>query len=307
MSFITDIVKYGLGQFGIESRSSNPRAVSISAVTSILDRKVTETVKKSNSVSSSSVGQSTVNSPQPIEDAVKQLEVQVKVDMQASTNASVPVVYGTGVVEGVLVDAAITNNNCTMWYAIAICEVTGPDLNNNPSIITIDNVFWDGQRVIFAAGGGGADSPQVQAIANGSGRTGINEVFVRDTVVDDRFSRGLFNDSRVRIYLYGNARLRTNPATVNGGSEAPVGTRSYPTSNTQFAYNLMPGWTPDHKMSNLIFALVRIDFDPERDVTKLGKLTFKVTNSLTNPADVINDYMTNPVYGAGIPDEDIDK
>jgi hypothetical protein len=60
-------------------------------------------------------------------------------------------------------------------------------------------------------------------------------------------------------------------------------------------------------MSNLIFALIRIDFDPERDVTKLGKLQFKVKNTLSNPADVINDYMTNGLYGGGIPNEEIDK
>lgn len=311
MSFILDIVAYGLGQFGIKAKGNNPKAISVSAVTNVLEQKINNTIKKSNSAPQNNQSQSTVNSPQPIEDAVKQLEVKVNVDMKADTNASVPVVYGSGFVEGQLIDVAITNNNCTMWYAIAIAEITGTDLNGNPSQLEIENIFLDGMRVVFSSGlvtQGIADAPAVLSTADGTGRTGINEVFLRDRVVDDRYSRGLGSgQSRLNIYLYGSARARQNPGTETGGSNAPIGLRQNPTTNTQPAYNLFPGWTVNHLMSNLCFALVELDFDPERDVTKLGKLTFKLKNSLSNPADVVNDFMTNPIYGGGIPDKEIDK
>ena len=303
MSFILDIIKYGLGQFGIQSKGNNPKAIAVSAITSVLDQKITNSIKKANSVSSAALSQSTANAPDPVEQAVKELEVQVKVDLKASTSAAIPVVYGTGFVDPLLVDVVLSEDNCTMWYAVAICETTGTDLNGNPSRITVDEIYWDGKRVSFIAGfgpgiSGAADSPSVLGLWEGRGR---------NAKLDDSFSRGLFGDSRVKIYLYGNAKALENPQTVNGGSEAPVGIKFFQTTNTQPAYNLMPGWTTDHKMSNLIFALIRIDFDPERDVTKLGKLQFKVKNTLSNPADVINDYMTNGLYGGGIPNEEIDK
>ena len=309
MSFILDIVKFGLGQFGIEAKGNNPKAIAISAVTNVLEQKITNTVKKSNSVPSSSVSQSTVNSPQAIEEAVKDLEVKVNLDMKADTNASIPVVYGTGLVDGILVDAVLTNDNCTMWYAVAICETVGNDLNGNPGRVSVDAIFWDGKRVILGNGypqtGGFSDLPSVSGLTEGRSRFDP-----RSTRVDDSFSRGLpRGESRVKIYLYGSGRtgFPINPTSLNGGSESPVGRGSGLTSNTLPAYDLFPGWTPNHKMSNLVFALIRIDFDPERDVTKLGRLQFQVTNTLSNPADVMNDFMTNPIYGAGIPDGELDK
>jgi hypothetical protein len=310
MSFILDIVKFGLGQFGIEAKGNNPKAIAISAVTNVLEQKITNTVKKSNSVSSSSVSQSTVNSPQAIEEAVKDLEVKVNLDMKADTNASIPVVYGTGLVDGILVDAVLTNNNCTMWYAVAICETVGADLNGNPGRVSVDAIFWDGKRVLFGSApsqiGGIADAPNVVGLTEGRSR-----LDPLSTKVDNSFSKGLpRGESRVNIYLYGSARAGFPDqfaSSPNGGSESPMGQRYYTTSNTLPAYNLMPGWTVNHQMSNLVFALIRVDFDPERDVTKLGRLQFQVTNTLSNPADVMNDFMTNPIYGAGIPDGELDK
>jgi hypothetical protein len=58
-------------------------------------------------------------------------------------------------------------------------------------------------------------------------------------------------------------------------------------------------------MSSLVFALVRVEYNKERNVTSLGDIQFKLTNTLSQPGDVVNDYMKNTRYGAGIPDTEI--
>jgi hypothetical protein len=58
-------------------------------------------------------------------------------------------------------------------------------------------------------------------------------------------------------------------------------------------------------MNDLIFALVRVDYNREKNVTGLGDVTFEVSNSMFLPGDVLNDYMTNTRYGAGIASAEI--
>jgi hypothetical protein len=53
-------------------------------------------------------------------------------------------------------------------------------------------------------------------------------------------------------------------------------------------------------MSDLVFAIIRLDYDAEKNVTGLGNVRFKISNSMTQPGDCLYDYMTNTRYGAGI-------
>jgi hypothetical protein len=54
-----------------------------------------------------------------------------------------------------------------------------------------------------------------------------------------------------------------------------------------------------------VFAIVRVVYNKDKNVTGLGDLKFNVNNPLNNPGDVLLDYMTNTRYGAGITLEDI--
>jgi hypothetical protein len=67
----------------------------------------------------------------------------------------------------------------------------------------------------------------------------------------------------------------------------------------------MPNWTPNHLCNDLVFAIVRVVYNKDKNVTGLGDLKFNVNNPLNNPGDVLLDYMTNTRYGAGITLEDI--
>jgi hypothetical protein len=53
-------------------------------------------------------------------------------------------------------------------------------------------------------------------------------------------------------------------------------------------------------MNNLAFAIVRIDYDKEKDVTSLGEFKFRINNTMYQAGDCLYDYMTNTRYGAGI-------
>ena len=73
------------------------------------------------------------------------------------------------------------------------------------------------------------------------------------------------------------------------------------------AWSIMPGWTSAHTMNDLVFAIVKVEYNKEKNVTKLGKLDFKIRNSMTEPGDCLYDYMTNTRYGAGIDPQEINS
>jgi hypothetical protein len=93
--------------------------------------------------------------------------------------------------------------------------------------------------------------------------------------------------------------------TVDRNIDGLVRIRLFDGTNNSTAYNYVPGWSSTDTMNNLIFAIVEIDYNRDRGITSLPNITFNITNSMTQPGDVIYDYMTNSRYGAGIPSGDI--
>jgi hypothetical protein len=202
-------------------------------------------------------------------EAAQPVDQGVREQVDADTNNSVPVVYGQAFVSGKITDAVLTNGNRTMWYCLTICEKTGLLINGTPSVITIDKVYWDQNEVRFQADGITASSVvSEEGVANAN----IN---------------GL-----VKIYLY------------NAGSSNQTYPLGYSGANTP-AYNIFPNWTANHTMSDLVFALIRVDYNADRGFTGIGNIEFRVTNTMTQAGDVLYDYLRNPRYGAGIADEEI--
>ena len=66
------------------------------------------------------------------------------------------------------------------------------------------------------------------------------------------------------------------------------------------AWDVFPTWDSTNLMTNLVFAIVRVDYNKDKNVTGLGDLTFEIKNSMSMPGDCLYDYMTNTRYGAGI-------
>jgi|11_taG_2_1085331.scaffolds.fasta_scaffold00187_21 hypothetical protein len=134
---------------------------------------------------------------------------------------------------------------------------------------TVNQIFRDAANLTFS----GAN---VQSQINANSTTDIN---VKDKM-------------RIRVYAGGTASAN----------------QVFPTSGAVDATTMMPHWTntTNYSMEDLVFAMVEIDYDAENGLTGLGALSFDVTNSVSNPGDVLIDYMNNTRYGAGLANDIID-
>ena len=189
----------------------------------------------------------------------------VRLQIDPSTDTKIPVVYGETYLGGNITDAQLTNSNKTMYYVLTICETTGVKLSDSAaSEINFLDVYWNDEKIIFQSDGITADY-----------------TIDRNSTLNHKI-KGL-----VKIYLYKN------------GSSNQVATPLYSITAAN-AWTIMPGWTSAHTMNNLAFAIVKIDYNKEKEVTGLPKLDFHISNSMTQPGDVLYDYMTNTRYGAGI-------
>ena len=181
------------------------------------------------------------------------------------TTAVIPVVYGSAFVPGLITDAAITTDNQTMWYCLVVSEKTGKLMEANvDSVITFNRVYWDEQEVNF----------------NSDGKTVASFTAADGTKSTD--PAGL-----IEMYFYNNGS--TNQTALSGFS----------LNNAEPAYLKFPNWTSSHLMSELAFVLVKVTYSSDKKITGLGNLTFKITNTLTQPGDCVYDLMTNTRYGAG--------
>jgi len=190
----------------------------------------------------------------------------IRAPQPPDSTTKIPVLYGAAFTGGKITDAVMSNNNKTMHYCLVISEKTGTLLSTGGSTSYVfKDVYWNDQRVIFFT-----DGVTVNYTVDRSGNI-------------DRSLSGL-----VRIWQYkGNSSSGQVPENY-AGSIPP-------------AYSIMPGWTQTtHPMSDLLFAIVEVNYNREKNVTGLGTLMFHVESNLSQPGDVLYDYMTNSRYGAGI-------
>ena len=206
-------------------------------------------------------------------DAGKTANIDSGVRLQAAPDAAakIPVLYGSAFFGGNVTDAQITNANKTMWYSLALAEKTGTVYSTSTGTTYVFNdVYWNNQRVIFKA-----DGVTVDYTVDSGG------------IIDRNLS------GQVKIYFYAGGRTAGQLPSGYAGA--------VPNAETLF-----PNWTSGtHAMTNLLFALVRVDYNREKGVTGLGDVLFKITSSMTYPGDVLYDYLTNTTYGAGISASDI--
>lgn len=200
-------------------------------------------------------------------DTTANIDAGVRLQVDPDTSSKIPVLYGTAFFGGNITDAQMTDDNKTMYYCLTLSEKTGTKLSDGQaSQYVFKDVYWNDQRIIFKS-----DGITVNYTVD---REGTQDISLRD---------------QVKVYCYA------------GNSSTPKIPENYTNTATSNAYTIMPNWsTSTHTMSDLIFAIVRVDYSREKNVTGIGKLMFHVSNSMFLPGDVMNDYMTNTRYGAGI-------
>jgi len=194
----------------------------------------------------------------------------VRIQFPPATTNKVPVVYGHANTKGVVTDARISNENKTMTYVLALSEKT------QTGTFTVGNIYWNDQLLVFKSG---SDSHIVASSIDQNGQGAGNTNY----------------DGLIRIRIYSGSSAAAN--------------QIFPTTGTSVtAYSLLAGSESEttYAMTDLVFAVVQLDYNSEKGTTGLGQLTFELTNSLKNPGLVWYDYMTSERYGAGIPTAQID-
>jgi len=198
--------------------------------------------------------------------ATPQRELGQRLSIAPASENRVPVIYGTAIAPGVITDAKMSADNQIMHFVLTIAEVTGVKMSDGEdSTMSFEDVYWNNNRIIFQS-------------------DGITASYMVDNDGNiDRSIAGL-----VKVYCYAD------------GSITPVVPDNYTNGSLAPAYNVMPGWTNAHTMNKLVFAIVRVEYSREKNITGIGGVSFAVTNTMNLPGDCIFDYMTSTRYGAGI-------
>jgi len=214
-----------------------------------------------------------------------------RIQVPPATNNKVPVLYGSAYMNGMISDARLISTdqktNNTMFYCIVLSETC----NDVAAAYTINDVYWNDLRLV-------AVDATTNAHKIKEGRKNVNDP---DVNVEDFIDTNFIIDGKSLVEV-----------RVYAGSTA-ANKQIYPTQasgNTQAAYDFWGNndnsWTDRFAMRGLVFAIVKVTYNGEKGFTGLPNMTFNVSNSVKNPADVWEDYMTGIRYGAGIDSSYID-
>jgi len=193
-----------------------------------------------------------------------------RIQLPPATENKLPVIYGSAYIGGSVTDAKISSDNKTMWYCVAMAEVT----DTGGYTFDTNNIFYNGLKVQFGSEG------VVTGLINNT----------TPATIDTKMS------GQIRIYLFPDGAITPGQNTTQTAqqimqdTEIPSGQR----------------WTSSDLMSKCAFAIIKVKYNPEKGTTSLGGLTARLTNSLDQPGSVFLDYMQNQRYGCAIPTAQID-
>lgn len=199
----------------------------------------------------------------------------VRLQLNPSTETAIPVVYGRAVVGGKITDARLIENNLNLYVCMALCMRTGNKIDGTLSSIGISRVFMDDQELLFQPTEVATTGFIADRLRDSEGRI--------DTRVRDRIAMNFYAGQSADSIAPGNLVL--NP-------DIPSASRD--------ARNLFPNWTANHFMVGMVFVTVQVVYTPDAGLNRLPEFRFEVDNDLTEPGDVLFDYLTNPIYGGGL-------
>jgi hypothetical protein len=199
-----------------------------------------------------------------------------RIQLPPATNNKLPVIYGSAFIGGSITDAMLSTDQKTMWYVVALAEVSD-DQGGGGGSYTYDTskIYYDGKLVQFGTNG---------AV------TGLT-TNTTPAQTDTRCNGFLY------IYLF------------NNGSNSGVNTGGLTASQILSTTNGVPAshaWGVSQTMNNCAFAIVKVIYSTDAGTTNAGQLMVNITNSINKPGSAILDYMLNNRYGCALPLDSID-
>lgn len=271
MSFLDDIVDLGSSALSWVTGPSQGANLARTALAGYTLNQVNQSVNRENDTTSSAA-----STNRSATESTADQGVRVQVD--PSPDQKIPVVYGRAALGGIITDAVMLNNNQTMFFCVTLCERTGR-LNlgqGNLSQIKFGEIYRNNERLVFQQSG------------EGSG-------YVVAATIDEAGNYNYDLAGLIQVYCY------------SGSSDYPVLPAGYSNASTYAADVVFPNWDENFIMDGLVFAIVRIDYNKEKNLTGFGDWTFVLNNDMKNAGDVLFDYMTNTRYGAGIAVTEVNK
>lgn len=204
------------------------------------------------------------------------LNTGTRIQVAPDTSNRIQVCYGNVLTGGPVCDAEISNQNKTMNYFIVLSEKT----DSGTFSIGSNGIRFGDKKLIF--------------------QTTLGNTHKVDTVYDANGTAAVNWTDKIRVRVYsGSTQAADQIFPVPGGNTTAVA-----------ATTMMPNWislgTPHYRASDMVFAIVQMDYDAEEGLTALEPMTFDLRNTLRSPGNVIVDYMTNSRYGAGMANDLID-
>lgn len=215
----------------------------------------------------------------------QQDEQGTRQQLQPDTSNKIPILYGSAYCNGIITDAYLDNNNQTMTYIMVIAE-TEQAWSNRYERYTVEDIYWNDLRLTFDA----TDGSKVVA-----GRKNVNNP---DTAIEDYVDNNF--DGKVYLSVYAAGSSSAN-VILGKSQSAKDAVNRFVKSGDPLHWN-----DGTYNYTNLIFAVLSINYDSTKGFTGLPTLTFKVKNQTSNPAAVLYDYLSTERYGCGIPGSDID-
>ena len=193
----------------------------------------------------------------------------VRLQLKADAQNKIPVLYGEAFFGGNLTDARISTDYKRMTYCLTLAEVVGNKFSTNgATTYNFISVYLNNNKVFFKT-----DGVTVNYTVDAAGN-------------QDNSLSGL-----VKVYFY-KGSTGIQPDGYSG---------STPAANT-----IMTAWGSNFPMTNLLYAIVEVTYNKDKNVTGLPDCQFHVKNDMKLPGDVLVDYMMSTRYGAGIASTEID-
>lgn len=263
--------------------------------------------------------------------------------LRINTDNKIGVGYGTFWVKGAEVFGEAASNFKTAYYAVVLSEAINSYPNSMQAVYWDEYLLTlkpaDAVTSISVTNGGSysfGTGPTATISAPLSGTTATVSVNMTN-VYDEEGNPSYSYVSSVSV-TNGGSGYATNPTiTFSSGSAAGtvrigegagwVSTAVDAAGNTvsdfndyvriQFFANGLPTYRGDlppityfqtatNLLSNYSCAVITVKYNRDKQIFGLKDMTFCLSNSLTAPGSVIQDFMTNSLYGCGLPSNQVD-